>query len=120
MPDKITKILLTVVAVLLLALMIRLPITTVQAQAPSQALPTMAVDKGTIYILQNNTLSIYEADPGIKVDEAFAMLDPQKRLAMLKRMRVYHLVTQDLSKAESPKDTPTTNTVATPELKKAQ
>ena len=64
MIDRASKFLLTAIALLLLALLVRpmLVSTPVQAQAaivPVQAPVQMVVDNNAIYLLQNGKLSVY-------------------------------------------------------------
>ena len=104
MQDRMIKVLLVVVALLLFVLALRPQATT--AQSPSGVQPVMAVDQGMIYVLHDDKLSIYYADAGLTAREAFALIDPQARLSYLKRTRIYRLASQDLSTAEMPKDLP--------------
>lgn len=62
MIDRTAKFLLTVIALLLLALLVRPALTPAQAQAttaPATAPPQLAVSNGTVYVLQNGKLSVY-------------------------------------------------------------
>lgn len=115
MQDRVTKVLLSFIALLLVVLLLRPQMPAVHAQSSGQPSPTMVVSGGSIYVLQNNHLSLYQLEAGVTPPQAFAMqftgVDEQDRLTLLKRTRLYHIFTKDLSKAETPKEMPLKNKV---------
>jgi hypothetical protein len=98
--DKVTKVLLAAVVVLLVALLLRPQAgqpSAAHAQTPAAspaAAPILAVDNGIVYVLKGDRLDIYYLDPG---KDPLAILDPAKRAGAIKGIQLHPMLSRDLS-----------------------